>query len=161
MPTENATTTVDRHREWKLLLAGVERLHDRGFTGIRAIPAFAPVGYWRFHATTAVNLPGGVSFPPRDDDAMFSVTEASFPQVGSLRIDPDTSADEVADEILRSLGSPTECTYFNDVEYCEWFSRMRRRAEELGDPPSAFGDFQSTWRCGAIEIEPPPGWNKV
>jgi len=153
------TEPVDINREWKLLLAAVELLHGRGLTGIRAIPAFTPVGYWRFHATTAENLPSGVNFPPRDCEAMFRVSEASFPQLGSLRVGPETTAEEVADEILHSLGSPSECTYFNDAEYCRWFSLMRRRAEELGAPPSAFGDYQSTWRCGTTEIDPPPGWH--
>lgn len=60
-----------------LLLAAVEDLHDRGLTGIRALPYFGPVGYWRLEVTTADNLPNGVTLPLRDADAAFRATEGS------------------------------------------------------------------------------------
>lgn len=93
-------------RSWSLLLAAVERLHDRGLTGIRALPYFGPVGYWRIETTTAVNLPSGVNLPARDEDAVFRESEGSFPRIGELVVSPSTTADDVADEILRRLGSP-------------------------------------------------------
>ncbi len=143
---------------WPLLLAAVEDLHDRGFAGIRALPYFGPVGYWRLEVTTADNLPNGVDLPPRDEDAVFRATEGAFPHVGDLTVSIRTSARDVADEILRGLGSPSQVRYFNDADYCRWFAAMRHRAEEIGAPPSAFEDFHSGWRCGTEEIDPPPGW---
>ena len=155
------TDVTDRsapRQVWPLLLAAVEDLHDRELTGIRALPYFGPVGYWRLEVTTADNLANGVHLPLRDDDAVSRATEGGFPRVGDLIISTRTSARDVADEILRGLGSPREVRYFNDADYCRWFAAMRRRAEEIGAPPSAFEDFHSGWRCGTTEIDPPPGW---
>lgn len=148
-------------RSWSLLLAAVERLHDRGLTGIRALPYFGPVGYWRIEITTAVNLPSGVNLPARDEDAVFRESEGSFPRIGELVVSPSTTADDVADEILRRLGTPRETTYVNDREYCAWFAAMRHQAEAIGSPPSAFEEFHNGWRCGVTDIAPPPGWEST
>lgn len=150
-----------RGREWRLLLAAIERLHDRGLTGIRALPYFGAVGWWRIEITTAVNLPSGVNLPVRDEGAVFRVSEASFPRLGALEVSSSTTVDQVADEILRSLGSPEESTYFNDREYCRWFAGIRRQAEALDFPPSAFQEFHIGWRCGETDIAPPPGWAEM
>ncbi len=168
MPTQNDThahvhprahaETIDTHREWKLLLAAVECLHGRGLTGLRAIPHHGPVGYWRFAVTHATNLTGGVRFPARDDDAVFAVSAGGFPTVGTLEVGPETTADRVADEILRHLGSPAQVTAVDDAGYVEWFSHLRRRADELDQPPAAFSDSGSGWCCGETAIDPPPGW---
>lgn len=151
----------DRDRSWTLLLAAVSRLHDRGLTGIRALPYFGPVGYWRIEITTAVNLPSGVNLPARDQDAVFCASGGSFPRIGELVITDATTADDVAGEILRGLGSPIQATYFNDHEYCTWFAAMRQQAETIGSPPSAFEEFHNGWRCGATDIAPPPGWESA
>lgn len=148
-------------RSWSLLLAAVERLHDRGLTGIRALPYFGPVGYWRIEITTAVNLPSGVNLPARDEDAVFREPDGSFPRIGELVVSPSTTADDVADEILRRLGTPRETTYVNDREYCAWFAAMRHQAEAIGSPPSAFEEFHNGWRCGVTDIAPPPGWEST
>lgn len=149
---------LDPHLCWRLLLAAVQRLHERGLTGIRVLPYFGAVGLWRIEVTTAINLRSGVNLPARDDDAVFRATEASFPRIGELVVLPSTTVDQVADEIHRGLGSPTEATYFNDREYCSWFNGIRQQAEALGSPPSAFEEFHNGWRCGATAIAPPPGW---
>lgn len=148
----------DRNREWKLLLAAVERLHERGLTGIRALPSFGSVGFWRFEITTARNLRAGVNLPPRDEDAVLRLSAGSFPLIVDLLVSAETTVDEVADELFTALGSPRETSTPHDREYCEWFAGTRRRAEELDAPPSAFGEYQSSWRCGETEIDPPPGW---
>lgn len=160
MPTENVTgsETVALQPVWKLLLAAVECLHGRGFTGLRAIPHYGPVGHWRFVVTPASNLTRGVTFPPRNDEAVFAVSAGGFPTVGSLQIGPETTIDRVADEILRHLGSPAVIAYVDDAGYVEWYSRMRGRAEELDQLPSAFSDSGSGWHCGETAIDPPPGW---
>ena len=160
MPTqyESGAETEGSHSDWKLLLAAVECLHGRGFTGLRAIPHHGPVGYWRFAVAPAANLTGGVSFPPRGDDAVFTVSAGGFPTVGTLRIGPETTVDRVADEILRHLGSAAAVTSADDVAYVEWYSRMRLRAEQVDGRPSAFSDSDSTWRLGDEATDPPPGW---
>ena len=150
--------TAAPHREWQLLLAAVERLHDRGLTGIRAIPSYGPVGYWRLEVTTADNLCDGVNLPLRDEDTSLRFSAGDFPRVGKIVIDAGTTVDEVADELRRAIGSPREATYFNDAEYCDWFARMRARSEWIGRPPTGFGEYQTGWRCGEEEIAPPPGW---
>ena len=148
----------EKDRIWRLLLAAVEKLHDRGLTGIRALPYFGAVGYWRIEVTAAANLHSGTRHPERDPDAVFRTTEAEFPRVGGLAIEPSTTVDDVADEIVRSLGSPREVTYFDDTEYCSWIAELRRRSDEIGFPPAAFGDYFTGWRCGDVDIAPPPGW---
>lgn len=146
---------------WPLLLAAVEALHGRGLTGIRALPHFGPVGYWRVAITTADNLSSGINLPERDPESVLRLTEGDFPRLGAVTVTGRTTVDEVADELHRRLGAPREATYFNDAEYCRWFAAMRRRAEEIGAPPSAFDDHHSGWRCGTTEIEPPPGWTST
>lgn len=150
----------EKDRIWRLLLAAVEHLHGLGFTGIRGLPYFGAVGYWRIEVTTADNLHSGVNLPERDSDAVFRATEGGFPRVGGLLVEPSTTVDDVANEILRSLGFPREVIYFNDTEYCSWFAELRRRSDEIGFPPAAFGDYFYGWRCGEVDIAPPPGWEK-
>lgn len=158
MPRRTAHCETDRI--WRLLLAAVEQLHGRGFTGIRALPYFGAVGYWRIDVTAAANLRSGVNLPERDADAVFRTTEGGFPRVGGLVVESSTTVDDVADEILRHLGSPREVIYFNDPEYCRWFADLRRLSYEIGIPPSAFQEFHDGWRCGEVDIAPPPGWEK-
>lgn len=143
---------------WRLLLAAVQLLHKRGLTGLRVVPSIAAVGWWRIEITTAANLRSGVNLPARDENAVFRATEGAFPRVGELEVLPSTTVGQVADEILRELGSFTGAGYVNDREYCGWFAGMRRQAEALGSPPSAFDEFHNGWRCGAFDITPPPGW---
>lgn len=156
MPRSTDVSSFDRI--WPLLLAAVEELHGRGFTAVRVIPTFGPVGYWRLQITTAVNLRDGVNLPFRDDSTVFGLSAGGFPSVGSLEVSAATTVDEVAEEFLRCLGSPRAETYFNDDEYCLWFAAMRRQADELDSPPAAFSDEHSGWRCAGVDITPPPGW---
>lgn len=100
MPRSTDVSSCDRI--WALLLAAVEELHGRGFTAVRAIPSFGPVGYWRLQITTAVNLRDGVNLPLLDDSAVFGLSAGGFPTVGSLEVSATTTADEVAEEFLRS-----------------------------------------------------------
>lgn len=84
----------------------------------------------------------------------------SFGPVGYWRLEvtPSTTASDVADEILRELRVSEDSVHPDDAEYCRWFSDVRRSADEIGAPPAAFSDDHLGWRCGSVDIAPPPGW---
>lgn len=91
---------------------------------------------------------------------MIRISEAGFPLFGETWTDADNSIEEVAFEFVLSLPTASPSQSPEDAEYCTWFRRMRRQAEELDRPPAAFSDWVSEWRCGETPIEPPPGWKR-
>lgn len=148
----------ETHRWWRLPLAAVARLHERGHTGIRAIPHDGPVGYWRLLVSPAVNLRGGTGPDVRSiDDASYHSTGA-WPELFGLEVGPRTTVDDAADALWRRLGEPRGCTYHDDEEYVAWYAALLRHADRAGSPPTAFGEYSSGWTCGGRPVDPPPGW---
>ncbi len=142
---------------WLRIMDAVALLHSRGHQRLHVLPVLGDLAP-HLNVVLAEGVDYGGSSPSWDGESMvFAYTMAAGPQVGRLRVGPDTPLADIAQEILagasdRGVGI--------DWAYAGWYAELVAEAHRLGVIPVASSHFSlpgcPVWRLG---FEGYPVWH--
>ncbi|CAN7240993.1 hypothetical protein [Knoellia sp. LjRoot47] len=145
----------------RLLLRGVQVMHEQGLELTRIIPGMAPSGlYWRLTIVAAPSLdpadPLGRTVLTGSD--ALSWTSGDSPQFAGLVTSSHTTRDDIAEIVTERLGE--RALGGEDPAYAAWYAGLLAASEAAGTVPVAFSDAWEphgwTIGFGGPEFEPPP-----